>query len=101
MKESSRIDSPSIANCIDLKYQYTLVQPYAIPYKVIESPNDIPVEYKVAFPNEWNQYSYDANGGTYNGITSLRFTCHTLHQVGAPISVTSSISEYDSRPCFA
>lgn len=61
MKESSRIDNPSIANCIDPKYQYTLVQPHSVPYKVTGTSNSS-YTYSVAFPTEWNQYIWDAGG---------------------------------------
>lgn len=52
MKESSRISNPSIANCIDQQYQYTLLQPYIKKYKSDDEYG--PPFYSVAFPFEWN-----------------------------------------------
>ncbi len=102
MKESSRIDNPSIANCIDSKYQYTLLQPHIITY----SSNNYfstSYSYSVAFPTEWNQFvwgNWYYGNGVNLGVTP-RFTCNTVHEVAAPIDFATSLSEYTSRACFA
>ena len=94
MKESSRVSNPTIANCIDPKYQYTLLQPFLKTYQ--ESDDSFwSRTYSVAWPDEWNI------GGIYNGSTPPRFTCNTQHQVGGAIPIVQSITEYTSRTCFA
>jgi hypothetical protein len=92
MKESSRIANPSIANCIEPGYQYTLLQPFLTTYRDDDFFRSR--TYTVAWPNEWNI------GGVYNGGSSPRFTCNTQHQVGSAISIATSITEYSSRTCF-
>ena len=93
MKESSRISNPSIANCIEPKYQYTLLQPYLKTYKDDDLFHSR--TYTIAWPDEWNV------GGKYNGSIPPRFTCNTQHQVDISIPIATSIVEYNSRTCFA
>lgn len=82
MKESSRIDNPSIANCINPKYQYVLTQPHTINYTSYNSYS----QYSVVFPSEWNH----AFNGFLN-VTNPRFTCNTTHEITAPIDLATSI----------
>ena len=53
MKESSRISNPSIANCIDSNYQYSLLQPYLRTYN--DDGFFRSQRYTIAYPDEWNQ----------------------------------------------
>ncbi|MBX9808982.1 hypothetical protein K2X92_01155, partial [Candidatus Gracilibacteria bacterium] len=99
MKETTRLSNPSIKNCIDTPYQYTILQPYLRSYSdsIWGSRSRT-----VAYPDEWNK-------GGKSMTTSPRFTCiDPVHSGplpiplrGGPISLEASISEYSTRSCFA
>lgn len=59
MKESSRVSNPSISNCIDPKYQYTLLQPFLETHQ--DNSSHWLRSYTIAWPDEWNV------GDVYNG----------------------------------
>ena len=92
MKETTRLPNPSISNCIDPKYQYTLLQPYLIKYTVSDVMNG---DYSVAWPDEWNV------GGKYAGSGAPRFTCLTEQQTGSGIPLSKSLESYTPGSCVS
>ncbi len=101
MKETSRLPNPSINNCIDTLFQYTLLQPYLRTY--IDDTIWFSRARTVAYPDEWNRW-WDSQ------TSSPRFTCidpvHSwplpspLTLRGIPIPYSTSLSEYASSTCL-
>ena len=81
MKESSRVATPSIANCIENTYQYTLLQPYTYNYTVEYGGESSQTQNCTAgWPNEWNRPAGMCDKDI--GNRKARFTCNTTHEVG-------------------
>jgi hypothetical protein len=100
MKESSRIATPSIANCIGSEYQYTLLQPYVYDYTIEYGREGSQIHTcTTGWPNEWNRPAGICNKSI--GNRKARFTCNTIHEVGKPATILESIKDYTSRTCFA
>jgi hypothetical protein len=100
MKESSRIATPSIANCMASQYQYTLLQPYTYTYTVNYGYDDSSYSTCTAgWPEEWNRSAGICNKDI--GNRTPRFTCNTPHEVGKGTTILESIRDYTSRTCFA
>ncbi len=99
MKESSRILTPSIANCIDPTYQYTLLQPYTYTYTVSDGSDLGSTTCTAGWPNEWNKSAGSCDRDI--GNRTPQFTCNTVHEVGIATPILSSITEYETRSCFA
>jgi hypothetical protein len=100
MKESSRITTPSIANCINSKYQYTLLQPYKYTYTVDYWVDASQTQLCTAWwPDEWNRPAWYC--GQDIGNRTPRFTCNTTHIVWTWSSISESLRDYTTGNCLS
>jgi hypothetical protein len=56
MKETTRLTPPSLQDCLDTRYQYTLLQPFIYQYseEVYCQDSTCTVTCEAAYPDEWN-----------------------------------------------
>jgi hypothetical protein len=102
MKETTRLPSPSIENCISPTYQYTLLDPHTYEYKITNSSGPNPWEEYLcnwAYPDEWSTSGRICNKQKLTD--SPRFTCLTEHTYWpSGLSLSDAEGSYTSTPCL-
>jgi hypothetical protein len=98
MKETTRLSPPSLSNCLDATYQYTLLQPFI--YEYLEETycfdSTCSTTCNAAYPDEWN-----IAGGfpclKRPGTTTPRFTCLTELTTGTTVTnLATAIAGYST-----
>jgi hypothetical protein len=99
MKETPRFSPPSISDCIDQKYQYTLATPYKYTYPV-EYGESMSYTCNSGSPKEWTIPSGLCSDDL--GNRTPRYSCITNHTVESDIPKFATVLDaYMYRTCYA
>ncbi len=100
MIETTRLSPPSIADCMDSRYQYGLKTPYKYSYNVeINSYNSETITCTAGSPKEWNTTGFQCPENL--GNPAPRYTCITEHDTLSMIPWwTESINYFQTKACL-